>query len=317
MSFVTRKVKTETLAEYLLHCRTRLHYSLLEAAKFARVQPKFLSALEESRYVALPSPVYVRGFLRSLAELYGISSQNLLDQYEHEQQIAANVKLGSAVATKEVSVPRFILSPRTLILLGLCTLGLLSLSYLYFQISSLSRAPRLEVYSPEADGTVADANILVRGKTEPDATVYLNNQAIVTDVNGEFRENLNLGPGTNQLQIRSVNKFGKETLVARSLQLQEKQIAGVATGSSESETELTLEIFVGPASTWIYLEADGVEQFSGTMLPQSRRRITAKTKIVLTTGDAGSTRATLNGQDLGVLGKEGEVIRDIEFTPTP
>ncbi|KKW29338.1 MAG: hypothetical protein UY73_C0022G0006, partial [Parcubacteria group bacterium GW2011_GWA2_52_8] len=48
-----------------------------------------------------------------------------------------------------------------------------------------------------------------------------------------------------------------------------------------------------------------------------RRRITAKTKIVLTTGDAGSTRATLNGQDLGVLGKEGEVIRDIEFTPTP
>ncbi|KKW22557.1 MAG: hypothetical protein UY65_C0021G0010 [Parcubacteria group bacterium GW2011_GWA2_51_12] len=314
MSFITKKVQTETLGEYLRRSRTRLHYSLLEAAKFARIQPKFLTALEEGQYTALPAAVYVRGFLKSLADLYTISPHHLLEQYDHEQQIATNLKSRAETDPKEIVIPRFILSPRTLISLGLVLLGVMSLSYLYFQVSSLSRAPRLEVYSPEADGIVNEANILVRGKTEPDATVYLNNQAIVTDVNGEFRENLSLGPGPNQLVIKSVNKFGKETSMVRSLQLQEKEIAGVSVGVPEEDGELTLEVIVGPASSWIYLEADGVEQFSGTMLPQSERRVRAKNNIILTTGDAGSTHVYLNGQDLGVLGKEGEVIRDIEFT---
>ena len=78
--------------------------------------------------------------------------------------------------------------------------------------------------------------------------------------------------------------------------------------------ELTLEIAIGDSASWISVTADGREVISATMLAGSTRKITAKNRIVLTTGNAGTTRVFLNNRDLGFLGAEGEVLRDIEFT---
>ena len=316
MAFTTKKVKTETLGEYLQSCRSHLGLSLLDAAKLSQVQPKFISALEEGRFRDLPAAVYVRGFLRSLAQVYRVTAAGLLEQFAAESQISANLLASAAPETPggRFVFRRFILSPRTAMLLGAVILAIVSLSYLYFQISSLGRAPRLQVFSPESDMVINSGSLLVRGQTEPGASVFLNNQALVSDSSGEFRENLSLGPGANRLVIKAVNQFGQETVVTRSVNFQEKEIAGSFTSIETPGEELVLEVLIGPGSAWIYLEADGIEQASGTMLPNSRKAIAAKDKIVLTTGNAGSTRAIFKGKDLGVLGKEGEVIRDIEFT---
>lgn len=317
MLFTTKKVNTQTLGEYLAVCRARVHMSVAEAAKFSQVQPKFVAALEAGRYKDLPAAVYVRGFLRSLARSYGVSEQLLLEQFGAESQISENLqKLQEAEQPSKFTLPRFVLSPRTLIILGAVALAILSLGYLYFQVSSLNRAPRLDVLSPGKDSTVSDSALVVSGRTDPDANVYLNNQQIVADANGEFHEDLSLGPGSNLLTIKAVNKFGKETTLTRSVLLQEKAIAGSFTSSSTPAQiqGLRLEVAVGPQSAWVHIEADGVEKFSGTMLPNSQQLITANDKIVLTTGNAGSTHLYFGGKDLGLVGKEGETVQDIEFT---
>lgn len=305
------------MGEYLQSCRSHLGLSLQDAAKLSQVQPKFIVALEEGRFRDLPAAVYVRGFLRSLAQVYRVTAVGLLEQFAAESQISANLQASAAPEPPggRFVFRRFILSPRTAMLLGAVILAIVSLSYLYFQISSLGRAPRLQVFSPESDLVTSSGSLLVRGQTEPGASVFLNNQALVSDSgSGEFRENLSLGPGPNRLVIKAVNQFGRETVVTRSVNFQEKEIAGSFTSIENPGEELVLEVLIGPGSAWIYLEADGIEQASGTMLPNSRKAIAAKDKIVLTTGNAGSTRAIFKGKDLGVLGKEGEVIRDIEFT---
>lgn len=317
MGFVTKKVKSQTLGEYLASCRERSTFSLPEVSLLTRIQPKYLSALEEGRLRDLPSEVYVKGFLRSLARVYRVEDKDFLDQFEDEIRISRNAELLPMDSTKpKFHFSRFVLSPKTLTISVAVLLGLVSLGYLYFQVSSLSRPPKLEVYSPEADGTVNSSLFLIRGQTEPGASISLNGQPIVVDVNGEFRENLSLGPGSNELVIKAVNKFGKETVVKRSLVLQEKEIAGSFTSEEGvlANGGLTLEIMIGSQVAWIYLEADGIEKYSGTMLPNARKTVTAKDSIILTTGNAGATRVFLDGKDLGILGKEGEVIRDVEFT---
>ncbi len=320
MAFTTKRVKTQSLGEYLQALRKRTGFPVSEISKLAQVQPKYLEALEAGRYQDLPAAVYIKGFLKSLAKVYGADPGLLINQFQAEHKMAHNVEILTEPKPRlPVIIPRFVLNPKTLIIAGITFLGLASFGYLYFQVSSLSRPPRLDVLSPEKDVMVNSSLLLVQGKAEAGSSVSLNNQPIVADANGEFRENLSLAPGPNQLLIRAVNKFGKETVITRSVVLQEKEIAGSFTTSTTSAEnldfdKLTLEVVVGEQAVWVYLEADGSEKYSGIMLANSKKIVTASDKVMLTTGNAGHTRVILNGKDLGVLGREGEVVRDIEFT---
>ncbi|MDP3741061.1 MAG: DUF4115 domain-containing protein [bacterium] len=316
--FKTKKVKSKTLGEYLRECREHSDLSISDIGRISQVQPKFILALEEGRYQNLPDLVYIKGFLKSLSLIYHVSSDELLAQYLGEQEIAKNIReeiVGSGNST--FSTPKFIFSPKTLWIGCLIFLGVASISYLYFQVSSLKRPPHLDVASPHENLTVNSAVLVVEGKTESGSNVYLNNQAIVVDAHGEFRENLSLAPGSNVLTIKATNRFGQSSEVTRQIIYQEKEIAGTATGTAlilPEVRKLIFQVVIGDQAAWIEIEVDGQAQYTGTMLAGSSQSAVAQEKVVLTTGNAGTTKVILNGKDLGILGKEGETIRDIEFT---
>lgn len=314
MSFITKKVQTKTLGEMLVSMRQKAHLTLEEAAKFSLVQPKHVQALEEGRYKDLPPAVYCRGFLQSLARLYRGDREELWQNFEREAQISKNaVASEKPEILKKFTLPRFILNPKSLAALGVVIVVLAGFGYLYFQVNSLNRPPRLEIVTPEKDDNVESGAIVVHGQTEAGAEVFINNQEIVVDASGEFIENLSLGPGTNNLVIRATNKFGNSTTVNRTLLYKEKEIAGsFVRGKSESDL-LVFVVEIGPEATWVRIETDGIEQFAGTMLPNARQDFTATKRALLTTGNAGSTRVNWDGKDLGVIGANGEVIRDLEF----
>lgn len=322
MNFTTKSVKTKTFSEYLQSCRTHLGLSVADVGKFAKIQPKYLAALEEGRFADLPSQVYVKGFLKSLAVVYRLDEHKLMNQFLEEYNVAETVEITLAPEKPQFSFPRFVLSPKTLTIAGLALIGLASLGYLYFQVSSLSRPPFLSISQPEADGTVSSSLLVVEGKTEVGATVFLNGQIINVSADGNFRENLSLAPGVNKIMIKSINKFDKEMTVTRQVMLAEKEIAGSFTGAAiatssltaEEQPEVKLVIKVGPEASWIHLTADGAEEYSGTMLPGSSRTVNAQEKVMLTTGNAGSVSVRVNDKDYGVLGKAGETLRDLEFT---
>lgn len=322
MNFVTKQIKTQDLAEYLQECRRHSGLSIADATVLSGIQPKFIEALEEGRLKDLPASVYVRGFLKSLARVYRVSSQPLLEQYAAEQTLQTNAQVDGVGATQlpreKVLIPRFVLSPRTITIMSIGVLGLISFGYLYFQVSSLRRPPALEIFSPVSDSTVNSSLLLVRGKTEAGAVVSINNQPVVADTEGNFQENLSLGIGANQLVIKAVNKFDQETVLTRSIFFWQKEVAGsfAATLADETIPRVSLEVVMEDEAAWILLEADGLEQYAGTMLPNARRTINARSSVIMSTGNAGATRVVLNGKDLGVLGKPGEVLRDIEFTPS-
>lgn len=313
--FTVKSVKTQTLGEYLVSCREHLGLSREEIARLAKVQPKYVAALESGDYSKLPPAVYVKGFLKSLAGIYHANEPSIMQQFETERGLVENLQ----IIEKPEKVPLvspFVLSPRTLAVAAVALVGLASLSYLYFQVSSLGRPPKIVLESPLDSGTVESSLMVVVGLTEPGSSVSLNGQAIVVNANGHFRENLSLGPGANQIVIKSVNKFGRESVLTRSIFLVPKEIAGALSASIAplSGAGINLEIQVGPRDSWVEIEVDGRDEYSGTMSPGSAQKFNARERIVLSTGDAGSTRVILNGKDLGFLGQDGETLRDLEFT---
>src|SRR3989344_1804514 len=131
MAFTTKKVKTQTLGEFLAECRTRSGLSLSEIARLSQVQPKYIIAFEEGRFADLPAPVYVKGFLINLARVYRVNANHLVEQYLSELQIQRNATaLGESKSKPRFTTPHFVMSPKTLTVALVMLVAVLSLAYL-------------------------------------------------------------------------------------------------------------------------------------------------------------------------------------------
>ncbi len=301
--FKTKPVKIDTLGEYLQQVRKQLNLDIRTVSILAQIKPVYLEDLEAGAYSKLPADVYIRGFLKSLADFYRIKEQVLIDQYEKERGFEA-VPLVSKEKIVSMS-----LTPRTLIIGTSLLVALVAVVYVGFEIRSVLAPPYLSLNEPGDNLSVDGNSILVSGTGEIGAEVYINNQPVLTDQNGEFTETLLLSPGLNIIEVTEKNKFNKVSKITR----QVTSAAVVEKPQTPEAVNLTIEI--GPNSAWVNLQADGVVVARGTMLTGVTKTISAKSEIVLTTANAGSTKIIYNGKDLGVLGREGEVIRNISFTP--
>jgi len=65
----------------LREARVRQDLDFPELEERTKIRPKYLRALENEQFEALPAPTYVRGFLRSYAEALGLDGQPFVDEY--------------------------------------------------------------------------------------------------------------------------------------------------------------------------------------------------------------------------------------------
>ena len=72
--------------------------------------------------------------------------------------------------------------------------------------------------------------------------------------------------------------------------------------------EAVLEI---SSDCWVRVIADGVQVFQGTLASGTTRTFSATRDLRIRMGNAGGVRVILNGQDLGVQGRPGQVVDQI------
>ena len=56
--------------------------TLTEVSKAGYIKTKYLSALEEENFAAIPGEVYVKGFIRAYASYLGMDGEELVAQYD-------------------------------------------------------------------------------------------------------------------------------------------------------------------------------------------------------------------------------------------
>jgi cytoskeleton protein RodZ len=66
----------------LREARLRRGLDVLECEAETKIRAKYLRAMEEEKFDLMPSPTYVRGFLRAYAEFLDLDGQLVLDEYE-------------------------------------------------------------------------------------------------------------------------------------------------------------------------------------------------------------------------------------------
>lgn len=75
----------DEIGHILREARENKGLSLEEAQAQTRINARYLNALENGQYSALPTPVHARGFLRNYARFLGLDAQPLLSRYAASQ----------------------------------------------------------------------------------------------------------------------------------------------------------------------------------------------------------------------------------------
>jgi transcriptional regulator with XRE-family HTH domain len=88
----------------LRDARIRQGLQLADVERATKIRARYLAALENDDFEALPGPAYARGFLRSYADYLGLEAQRFVDEYHSR---FAPPDEAPTVAPARVERPRF------------------------------------------------------------------------------------------------------------------------------------------------------------------------------------------------------------------
>jgi hypothetical protein len=206
----------KTTGIVLQEARLARKLDIEEVAKITKIRPQFLRFLEADDYSRLPNATVAKGFIKNYGQFLGLNSSYLLAIFRRdfaENQEGQIVPRGMVEPVTKSSI----WTPRSTVIALVVFLFTLFLGYLAYQYSLLVGPPYLVVASPAQNFTTTQNTIEVYGKTDPEATISVNNQLVALEKGGQFYVRLRLLPGTNQITVAAQNKSGKTTDITRTI----------------------------------------------------------------------------------------------------
>lgn len=192
--------------------------TLEEISQSTKIKVSFLEAIEKGEYEKLPSVTYAQGFVRNYARFLNMPEKETLAIFrrEFDEEKAIKVLPLGFTKTKDFSLSRF-KSRQSLFLVFLVLLVLIG--YILFQYRGALVNPTLFISSPKDNAVISSNVVTVIGKTDSNATVFVDNFSVSVDSNGVFTKVINVFPGKATITVRVVNRFGKETILKRNIEI--------------------------------------------------------------------------------------------------
>ena len=195
--------------EKLQQVRIEKGLSLEDVAKATRIKIDFLAYIEKGEYQKLPSPSYASGFVRNYARFLELPDEEILALFRREFDEDKAYKVLPRGFEQKQEFPHARFKIRQAVLLAVIVLIFFA-GYLLFQYRDAFLNPPLEISSPK-EGVISSSQIKVAGTTDPNATIYVNKDAVSVDNDGNFEKVINVFPGKSTITVKAINKFSKET----------------------------------------------------------------------------------------------------------
>lgn len=213
-------MKTRSIGEILRQEREKHHLSIADLAHKSRIRKDYLIALEDNDFVSLPSATFVKGYIRTYGKIFGFDHRPLQAILRRDFKESAKGRLVPREFINPVLKKKFTWTPVTIAVLVLSGIFISFVGYVMVAWFNLQKPPQLEVFAPDNNQTVS-AQVIVEGKTLPDAVVSINAQPVSLQVDGSFKTEVFLPrEGINTITISSQDRRGKSTTVQRTVKVE-------------------------------------------------------------------------------------------------
>lgn len=202
----------KTVGKFLKEARLKRKYSYAFLERETKIKKEFIAAIEAGNWKALPEFPVVLGFVKTLASYLKLDTKfaGALLKRDYPPQTLA-------VSPKPDLVERVFWTPKHTFFVGVATILVLVVGYLGIQYHQFSSPPRLEIYEPKEGAVVETSQLLVSGKTDPDAVLEINNQPVLLEEDGKFTSKIEIFEKTSEIIISAKSRSGKETLIKRKI----------------------------------------------------------------------------------------------------
>ena len=208
-------INNESVSEQLYNARKEKKIKLKDAAKKLNINHKYLKALEKGEYDKLPEGIYGKNFLREYAFFLGLNSEESIKLFEQENKIQQSRARQELFSKQKVKKRAFLIMPK--IIKNIIIIAITSIFFIYLGLSlkKIISPPNLRIYYPTEKITIKKNTISIIGQTDCEARVIINNEQILTNINGEFSKAINLKNGINLITITASKKYGRDKTVVR------------------------------------------------------------------------------------------------------
>ncbi len=310
-NFVRKKVKSLTLGEKLRQLREERHMRVYDLSHKINVKSAYIEALEKGQYNQLPTKVYVKGFVRSYARFFGVTEHVLINLFEREYSVYNNInnKEEEETVNKLPQVPRFVFTPRIL-MVGVGFVFLLAIGiYLYFGIDNFVSSPWIIVEQPMQNSIVTEDFVIIQGKTRNNSRVFINGQQTFVNMDGSFSEKVGLSFGINVIQVKSINKFDKESVTDIVVDAQYV----IEQPTEEKKDEMSVFVRTTRENILVYITADDVSVYNDMIDASDTREFHFTREVKLTTSNGSETMVSCDGEKYIKLSNDSGVIKDHVF----
>jgi cytoskeleton protein RodZ len=273
------------LGELLRRTRETRGWTIAQVETATRVPRRHLEALESANLSALPAPVFTRGLVRSYAKHLGLSlveAEELLlkEEVRHETVgVVPTVAVRPQLSGEPSSLLR---AAAVVLLLGIA--GAVAYSLL-----------------PRHQTLLAASGVLIGS-----AAVASPSPAVISPTTAPA------------LPTPAPTPTARPTTAPTATVPPSPTFAPPAAATATAAAGLRGVTVEARATgrVWAQAEADGQVVFSGVLQNSEKKTWKADSRILLHIGNAGLVEVTRNGQVLGHLGRDGEVVKR-EWTSAP
>lgn len=203
----------KTIGQLFLDARHEKKYTLARVERLTKIKKEFIKGIEQQEWQLLPEYPVVLGFVKNISRALGVDESKAVAFLRRDyppQKVAMNPK-------PDLPIRELRWSPRLTFLLGIAVVVIAILGYLGFQYLQFISPPRLEVIKPIENEIVRSTQITIKGETNPEATITINNQPALVNDSGDFEAEIEVSNDTKEIQVIATSRSGKQTQVSRKI----------------------------------------------------------------------------------------------------
>ncbi len=172
----------------------------------------YLENILAGEWHKLPAAPYARGYFKKIETTLECQSEELWDRYKEEAEIK------SSGSSDKLPENRFALRGNPQKWLWIGVVALFAAIYLGVNAYELIGLPTLEINNPLSATVISILpQYEISGKIESRDKVFVNNEEVVADQNGNFAASYSLQSGLNTFEIAARRFLGREARVVRQI----------------------------------------------------------------------------------------------------
>lgn len=209
----------KTVGDLLKSARLKRHLTLEQIAGYTKISKKYLTAIEDNDFNQLPAAAFSKGFLHTYSVIVGINPKTVLAIFRRDFDQDDRGRIIPRSLVDPIKPAPAGLTPNRLTFIFTISAVLVIISFFVIQIINFSSKPPLVINEP-SESAILVSPITVRGTTDSQAAVTINNKSVMVSPTGDFTIQLELTPGPHTLIVVALSRNQKKNVAERNIYIE-------------------------------------------------------------------------------------------------